>query len=98
MSSTSASVVDQFLTSKISLPQSFEWARVKLLRMSSDAEFKASANVGGSEFGAGLGLPLKKESMLECCVLRPANGCFACHSLVKINFLALKQFFTSFLS
>ena len=31
-----------------------------------------------------------------CCVFRPAKGCSACRSLVKINFLVLKQLFTSF--
>ena len=31
-----------------------------------------------------------------CCVFRPANGCSACRSLVKINFLTLKQLFALF--
>ena len=30
-----------------------------------------------------------------CCVFRPANGCSACHSLVEIDFLTLKQLFPS---
>ena len=31
----------------------------------------------------------------KCCVFRPANGCSACRSLVKIDFLMLKQLFLS---
>ena len=31
----------------------------------------------------------------SCCVFRPANGCSACHSLVEIDFLMLKQLFPS---
>ena len=30
-----------------------------------------------------------------CCVFRPANGCSAPHSLIKIDFLMLKQLFPS---
>ena len=30
-----------------------------------------------------------------CCIFQPANGCSARHSLVEINFLALKLLFPS---
>ena len=35
-------------------------------------------------------------SVIICCVFRPANGCSARLSLVKINFLMLKQLFAYF--
>ena len=42
-------------------------------------------------------LPLKKVKYYSlntaCCVFRPANGCSVRRSLVKINFLPLKQLF-----
>ena len=42
-------------------------------------------------------IPSQKEIRFtsNCCVFRPANGCSARRSLVKIDFLTLKQLFPS---
>ena len=37
----------------------------------------------------------KEHNNYICCVFRPVNGCSACGSLVKINFLTQKQLFPS---
>ena len=38
---------------------------------------------------------LRHPVTVHCCVFQPANGCSARHSLVKIDFLTLKQLFLS---